>query len=305
MWAMPEIGARGDERSRILVVEDEFLIRAYMGEELRAAGFHVVEAMSAEEALSVLAADPDFDVVITDIRMEGKTDGLTLANWVRRNVPGIKVAIASGNNGLVDAEYDAVFSKPYDIPLIVSKLRQMLAAEIPAEITGAITYTLDANDVIVDIQPRSSEWLTSIPVETIIGTPLLSHVSGVSLAAFLRGILDAARRGNFVKVPYRCDTPGRKRSWTMELKLEEQGRLSIVHRLVEDAPFLSPVVFRTATLDLVDAIPRCSVCNRIFTNAAWRDADHQPPDNSGSGSIHVFYEICSACNLLAWSALNT
>lgn len=158
--------------------------------------------------------------------------------------------------------------------------------------------------MIVDIQPRSSEWLTSVLVETIIGTPLLSYVSGVSAAAFLRGILDAARRGNLVKVPYRCDTPDRKRSWTMELKLEEQGRLSIVHRLVEDAPFLSPVVFRTATLDLVDAIPRCSVCNRIFTNSAWRDADHQSPHNSGRSSINVFYDICSACNFLAWSALN-
>lgn len=75
MEAMPENGAVGDERPRILIVEDEVLIRIHMGEELRAAGFTVVEAMSAEEALSVLAADPDFDVVITNIRMEGKTEG--------------------------------------------------------------------------------------------------------------------------------------------------------------------------------------------------------------------------------------
>jgi CheY-like chemotaxis protein len=304
MEAITENEACGHERPRILIVEDEFLIRFHIGEELRAAGFTVVEAMSAEEAMSLLSADPNFHAVVTDIRMGGKTDGLALANWIRGNVPGIKVAIASGNLELVDQEYDAVFSKPHDIPLIVSTLRQLLASEVPAGAQSAIKFTLDANDLIVDIQPRTGDWLTSVAVEDIIGTPLLSHVTGVATAAFIRGILDGARRGKCTKIPYRCDTPDRRRSWTMEFKLEEQGRLSIVHRLVEDAPFLSSIVFRSATVDFVDAIPRCSVCNRIFTNGAWREADDALPDRSGRESLKVIYEICSACNFLACGALN-
>jgi hypothetical protein len=158
-------------------------------------------------------------------------------------MPGIKVAIASGNLELVGQEYDAVFSKPHDIPLIASKLRQ--------------------------------------------------------------GLLDAARRGNCTKVPYRCDTPRRRRSWIMEFKLEEQCRLSIVHRLVEDAPLLSSVVFRTATEDFIDAIPRCSVCNHIFTNGTWREADDASPDKSGRESLNVIYEVCPACNFLVLRTLNT
>jgi CheY-like chemotaxis protein len=68
----------------------------------------VIEAMSAEEALSVLTANPKFDLVITDIRMQGEAEGLTLANCIRRIIPGLKVAIASVNVDLLDEDYDVV-----------------------------------------------------------------------------------------------------------------------------------------------------------------------------------------------------
>ena len=80
---------------RILLVEDEILIRLAMADDLRQAGFIVVEASNADEAISVLNSTPDIALVVTDIRMPGRIDGVGLANWVRRHAPHIKIAIAS------------------------------------------------------------------------------------------------------------------------------------------------------------------------------------------------------------------
>lgn len=164
-----------------------------------------------------------------------------------------------------------------------------------------MTYTLDANDVIIDIQlGPGDEWLAEIPREEIIGTPLLSHVTGVSTAAFIRGILDGARRGHRVEVPYRCDTPDRRRSWMMLVAPKDGGCVSISHRLLEDLPFRSGVTFQTATAHFINAVPRCSVCNRVFMDTTWRDPDEQVPEGFWpSRVVDVIYEICSSCDALA------
>ena len=112
---------------RILVVEDEILIRLAMADDLRRAGFTVIEASNAEEALSVLSATPDISLIVTDIRMPGRIDGLGLANWVRRHAPRIKVAIASANIEIgMDQLFDAVFSKPILPADLIAGVRQLL-----------------------------------------------------------------------------------------------------------------------------------------------------------------------------------
>ncbi|HVZ04550.1 response regulator [Hyphomicrobium sp.] len=126
---MPAEKGESPGKYRVLVVEDEILIRLSLADELRRAGFFVVEASNADEALSVLKATYDFDLLLTDVRMPGKIDGLALARWVRRNVPDTKVALASANvDAAADGEFDAVFSKPVWIPDVVARLRQLLPA---------------------------------------------------------------------------------------------------------------------------------------------------------------------------------
>ena len=68
-----------DAKKTVLVVEDEVLIRLYLSEEIRAAGFTVIEAASADEAFEVLKSRNDIDLVLTDIRMPGTMDGRQLA----------------------------------------------------------------------------------------------------------------------------------------------------------------------------------------------------------------------------------
>ncbi len=79
----------------ILVVEDEVLIRMMMATELRAAGFAVLEAANADEALKVLRSSEPVDLMVTDIRMPGTMDGIRLAALVRGMWESIKIIIAS------------------------------------------------------------------------------------------------------------------------------------------------------------------------------------------------------------------
>jgi len=69
------------EQSKILLVDDDRLILATLGEGLRMSGFHVTEADSGEKAVSQCKeAQPD--LVILDMRMPGM-DGIQVAHWLR------------------------------------------------------------------------------------------------------------------------------------------------------------------------------------------------------------------------------
>ena len=71
------------ERPLVLIVEDEFLIRMDAVDMLRTAGFEVVEAESADEAIVILKRRLDIKVVFTDVQMSGSMDGLKLAAAIR------------------------------------------------------------------------------------------------------------------------------------------------------------------------------------------------------------------------------
>jgi CheY-like chemotaxis protein len=80
----------------VLVVEDETLMRMFMADFLDEAGFKVFEAVTADEALTVLQARPDVQVVVTDIEMPGTMNDLELTRVVRKRWPGVGVVISSG-----------------------------------------------------------------------------------------------------------------------------------------------------------------------------------------------------------------
>ena len=80
----------------ILIVEDEFLLRMDSAEVIENAGFEVIQAANADEAIAILTARPDIHVVFTDIQMPGSMDGLKLARFVRNRWPPIKIVATSG-----------------------------------------------------------------------------------------------------------------------------------------------------------------------------------------------------------------
>ncbi len=79
----------------ILVAEDEALVRELIVSELDDAGFLVMEASSAHEALEILEQQ-SVDLLFTDIRMPGPMDGWDLAEEARRRDPAIRVIYTTG-----------------------------------------------------------------------------------------------------------------------------------------------------------------------------------------------------------------
>jgi CheY-like chemotaxis protein len=67
-----------DKAPVILLVEDEVLIRMLAAEILSEAGFTVIESASADEALTILQARSDVQLLFTDVNMPGSLDGLAL-----------------------------------------------------------------------------------------------------------------------------------------------------------------------------------------------------------------------------------
>jgi CheY-like chemotaxis protein len=83
-------------RPVVLVVEDEYLVRLYAADVLADAGFDVVQANNADEAIAVLEQRRDIRLVFTDIDMPGEMDGLKLAAAVRDRWPPIELILTSG-----------------------------------------------------------------------------------------------------------------------------------------------------------------------------------------------------------------
>jgi two-component system, response regulator PdtaR len=80
----------------VLVVEDDGLIRMSLVEELENAGFVVLEAGNADEAITTIEANPYVDAVFTDIDMPGSMDGLKLAKFLHQTRPDLAIMLTSG-----------------------------------------------------------------------------------------------------------------------------------------------------------------------------------------------------------------
>ena len=123
----------------VLLVEDDDAVRDVIVRYLRAHGFDVVAAASAEEALDI---DPPraFDIVVTDVVLPG-LDGFAMAAEIVRRTPQVRVHFISGH---FDASMaiaaglspeTTVLKKPFPLTALLELLRPALAER--AESTGS------------------------------------------------------------------------------------------------------------------------------------------------------------------------
>lgn len=90
-----ELLQRAAHDHAILVVEDELIVRMLLVEVLEEMGYRVVEAGTADEALSLLAEMERIDMLVTDVGLPGM-NGRDLAEAVRQQHPGLPVLFATG-----------------------------------------------------------------------------------------------------------------------------------------------------------------------------------------------------------------
>ena len=115
---------------RILLVEDDFLIRMTLTESLEGDGFVVIEADSGEAALVQLRSDPTICLLLTDMQLSGNLDGRALAEAVRAENLILPIIFMTGRPdrvGTVDPARELVISKPYLPSQICAAARAMLA----------------------------------------------------------------------------------------------------------------------------------------------------------------------------------
>ena len=115
----------------VLFVDDEPLVRMLGADVLEEAGFRVVEASDAAQALQALAEQPDIRVLFTDVNMPGDMDGLRLSHRVHEMRPDIRLLIASGQvrPGADEVPAGGQFvPKPWNADDVIARIRTMLDA---------------------------------------------------------------------------------------------------------------------------------------------------------------------------------
>jgi CheY-like chemotaxis protein len=113
----------------VLVVEDEPLQRMMAVDLVLDAGFEVVEAWSADEAVTILESRSDIRIVFTDVDMPGSMDGLKLAAAIRDRWPPIEIIVTSGHMRMTEEtlpERSVFFSKPYDTGKVAAEMTRMM-----------------------------------------------------------------------------------------------------------------------------------------------------------------------------------
>jgi two-component system, response regulator PdtaR len=115
---------------KVLVVEDEPLIRFALADDLADAGFRVLEAANADEAIVILGLHDDIRLLVTDIDMPGTMDGLRLSAMVRDRWPPVRIIVTSGKRippGTALPAGSRFVPKPYTTSGVLDAVRTVLA----------------------------------------------------------------------------------------------------------------------------------------------------------------------------------
>ena len=107
----------------VLIVEDEFLIRSLLSDDLQTRGWVTIEASHAAEALAILEARPDIPLVFSDVRMPGKLDGIALVAVIHLRFPRIKCVLTSAFSANASCLHETFISKPYDLDEVDTVLK--------------------------------------------------------------------------------------------------------------------------------------------------------------------------------------
>ncbi len=124
-------------RSKIVFVEDDFLVGMATEEILREAGFEVYTAARAEQGLELIAQHPDVDLLITDIGLPGMNGHQLVAEARRRHEGPLKVMFVTGYDrigpivGTQPDEITLYVDKPYEPKALVKLVKELIAYPVP------------------------------------------------------------------------------------------------------------------------------------------------------------------------------
>jgi PAS domain S-box-containing protein len=127
-----KVSPKGNEK--VLMVEDDYLVRLHVAGMLRRLGYQVTEVANGLEALEILKGDEDYSLLFTDLLLPGGLSGRQLADAARRLRPKIAVLMTSGyskellNQPSRESDF-LLIKKPYRINELAVMLRRALRPE--------------------------------------------------------------------------------------------------------------------------------------------------------------------------------
>jgi CheY-like chemotaxis protein len=114
-------------RYRIMIVQDDFLLRMETAADLRGWGYDVVEAFSEADARRALQADRRIALVLLDVNVGGNQHGLQLARWIRSHHPEMKLLLTAAVAPTTDDI--PVLDKPYRPLALLQHIDALLKAQ--------------------------------------------------------------------------------------------------------------------------------------------------------------------------------
>ena len=111
----------------VLIVEDEAIVRAAIGDEFRSFGWRVLEAATGEHALFLVTTN-HIDVVFTDIQLAGTLSGWEVAEALRATSPRVSVLYTSGDacDPARQVAGSLFIGKPYEAGFVLEACHNLL-----------------------------------------------------------------------------------------------------------------------------------------------------------------------------------
>jgi DNA-binding response OmpR family regulator len=148
---------------RILVVEDDALIREFVVEALREEGFNVIHASNGEEALAWCKRRVA-DVLVTDIKLPGKVDGWQIAECFREHDPTLPVIYATAFSPVEARPVSGSLSlrKPYQPEDVIKAVKEFVR-------TKSALLELRLRRQTIPKSPRRSPALHDLARPSVVG----------------------------------------------------------------------------------------------------------------------------------------
>jgi CheY-like chemotaxis protein len=118
----------------VLLIEDHYLLRPILERTLASAGYRVTVAESSDQAVSLIEGGIRPDILLSDVRMTGRMNGLDFARLTRQRYPSTAILLQTGYADADTGDF-RVLRKPYDPDMLLSAIAELLACrtnDLPA-----------------------------------------------------------------------------------------------------------------------------------------------------------------------------
>jgi CheY-like chemotaxis protein len=227
---------------RLLLVDDNELVRTTLTQILKNGGFLVATAASVNEALKFIGSQT-FDALLSDLHMPGAGDGLTVVSAMRHSNPKAVTIIFSGYPEMKEAaaailmQADEILVKPMSPDVLIQTIKDRLKAGSTqaGRVTQTVAYILEQ-----DTQITIDDWLLRVSEEPDVITIKLSpEERSAHLPHLFRDLITRLRR------PLPLGTRALTSSSAAEhgLLRREQGYSAAM--IVEESRMLQVSIFQT------------------------------------------------------------